>query len=221
MGHTENYDPATLDFIDTLTRTATSSSGNKTKACWPLEGYEWAVGWPMDVESLVDYPPAGDALAPIGQILEKALDSVTWTSGCDAGDLCPFHANQSLLDDSRARVQFSRTLHFYELASGKRWNFRDLFSLVSHVLVGHESMFVVNHQRVPPCEWSTYHANKARGTGPEAILSAWSLASRLYTHALFPKWPKLVDVAEKTRELKKSGAKLPLGFETFFSRNCE
>ena len=85
-----------------------------------------------------------------------------------------------------------------------------------HVLVGHESMFIVNDQRVPPCEWATYHANRARGTGPEAILSAWSLASRLYTHAMFPTWPKLVDVAKNTRELKRSYAKLPPGFDKFF-----
>lgn len=216
MGYADNRDPAVLEFIDTLTRAATS--GSEGKACWPLDGYGWAVGWPMDVESLVDHSLAGEGLAPARQILEKALESEAWTSGCDAGDLCPFHTNQQLLNTHQAREHFLKTLHFYELASGKRWNFRDLFSLVSHVLVGHESTFVVNNKRVSPSEWAAYHASRAvRDTDPDAIMSAWSLASRLYTHALFPAWPKLDDIAKQTRELEKKGVDLPPGLDRFFA----
>ena len=215
VGHTENRDPAVLKFIDTLTGAATSGSGGK--ACWPLDGYEWAVGWPMDVESLVDHSFAGDSSPPASQILEKVLESGNWTLGCEAGDLCPFHANQSLLSSPQTRKHFVRILHFYELVSGKRWNFRDLFSLVSHVLVGHESTFVVNNQRMPPCEWAAHHARKARGTGPEAILSAWALASRLYMHALFPAWPKLDNVAKQTRDLYNDIAGVPPELEQFFT----
>ena len=209
-----NRDPAVLAFIDALTRAATS--GSEGKACWPLDEYDWAVGWPMDVESLVDHSFAGEGLAPARQVLKKALESEAWTSDCDAGDLCPFHTNQQLLNTHQAQEHFAQTLHFYELASGKRWNFRDLFSLMSHVLVGHESTFVVNNKRVPPCEWAAYHASRAQGTGPDATMSVWSLASRLYRHALFPAWPKLDDIAKQIRELEKKDIDLPPGLDRLF-----
>jgi len=47
-----------------------------------------------------------------------------------------------------------RILRFYELASGKRWTFRDLFSLVSQVLVGHEEDFVEGNIKFTPCDWA-------------------------------------------------------------------
>ena len=215
VGYTENRDPAVLKFIETLTGAATS--GSESKNCWPLDGYEWAVGWPMDVESLVSHLFVGDNSPPASLMLEKVLDSGDWTPSCEAGNLCPFHANKLLLSELQARKHFIRILHFYELASGKRWNFRDLFSLVSHVLVGHESTFVINNKWVSPCEWAAHHAKKIRDTGPNAILSAWSLASRLYTHALFPAWPKLGEVANQARDLCKGVTSLPPELEQFFT----
>ena len=215
MGHAEERNPKVLDFVDMLTRAATS--GPKGQDCWPLEEYGWAVGWPMDVESLV-HSRVKDKLAPARQVLERALESKACTSNCNADCLCPFHANQQLLSTDKARENFVKTLHFYELASGKRWNFRDLFSLVSHVLMGHESTFIVDGKRSSPCEWAAYHAREAQGAGPNAIMSIWSLASRLYTHALFPAWPKLdnEDIAKRTRGLEKD-IDLPFNLNQFLA----
>ncbi len=202
----EHRHTKTLEFISALTQAATSKL--EKKSSWPLDGYKWAVGWPMDVESLVNPSFSKDQPTPVLQILENALQSNDWVNDCNAKELCPFHTNRILLNSIEARRNLSRILHFYELASGKRWNFRDLFSLVSQVLVGHESVFMVDSQPVSPCVWATHHANKVRNSDRDQILSAWLLTTRLYTHALFPRWPKLPEVAKEIRELDKSGVKL-------------
>lgn len=214
VGHAENRDPAALEFIDRLTLAATS--GVEGTSCWPLKGYEWAVGWPMDVESLVDHSILGDELAPARKVLEKALELDDWTPECDAGELCPFHTNSKLLRNSQAQQHFVEILHYYELASGKRWNFRDLFSLISHVFVGHESTFNIDSKRVSPCEWAAYHAKNSQSPRQDAIISAWLLASRLYTHALFPTWPRLDDIEKINIEQFCTGS--TSGIDQFFRK---
>ena len=214
VGEAENRRPEILEFINCLTQAATS--GSKAISSWPLDKYVWAVGWPMDVESLVEHQLEMVEPAPVIQILEKALNPNDWTAQCEAGDLCPFHTNRNLLQEAEARYNFSRNLHFYELASGKRWNFRDLFSTVSHVLVGHESNFNIDNHPVTPCAWATYHADSVRKSSSNAVLSAWLLASRLYSHALFPTWPKLTDVTKSIRELNSDEIDLLPYLEQFF-----
>lgn len=215
IGDIEDRSAETLNFTSVLTQAATSNIENKSS--WPLEGYEWAVGWPMDVESLVDFSCAKDELLPAQQILEIALQRNSWTNECEAGDLCPFHTNRMLLDNVETQEKFLLFLHFYELASGKRWNFRDLFSLVSHVLVGHESAFIVDGQSVRPCVWAAHHAEKVRRSSPDAILSAWLLTARLYTHSLFPVWPNLTSITKSIRELEKANFNLHPNLDKFFS----
>src|SRR3546814_2308561 len=62
-----------------------------------------------------------------------------WPAGgaCEAGARCPFCASREQLSHAREEGALLGMLRWYELGSGKRWSFRDLFSLLSYLLAGH------------------------------------------------------------------------------------
>lgn len=161
--------------------------------CWPLEGYPGIAVWPMDVESLLVPTAAGD-VAPARRLLDIATNEASWPAlgTCNAGDHCPHCNSRAWLGDIRRRTSLLKLLHWYELASGKRWSFRDLGSLLSFLLAGGQGY---EHGRaVSPCETAArlVALDAAVGTRrtPQALQALYLLVASHYEHALFGKWPR-------------------------------
>lgn len=169
---------------------ATSLAAKGIK-CWPLESYEKIAIWPMDVESLVEEADHTESAAR--QILDVATNGNEWLDfgECAAGKLCPFCTNRRLLANEPHRSSSIRILRWFELASGKRWNFRDLFSLIAFLLAGSNESS--KEEVYKPCTWAAsllspgekdhtkIEAKKARGL--------FKLVGMQYQHALFGSWP--------------------------------
>jgi len=167
------------------------SLGAKGINCWPLESYEQFAVWPMDVESLVE--EVNDSESAARQILDVATNEHKWAGfgECAAGKHCPFCTNRQLLANEPHRSSYIRALRWFELASGKRWNFRDLFSLTAFLLAGTAESSEDGAYK--PCSWAAsllsprerdhtkIEAKKARGL--------FNLVSMQYQHALFGSWP--------------------------------
>ena len=168
------------------------TSRPKSPSCWPLEDYPDIALWPMDVESLVDKNINEGKGSVAHQIFEVALDGEKWKEPCELNTRCPFCQNRKLLSRSKSLDSLIDILHYYELASGKRWTFRDLFSLVPYLLVGDYSELEIKGQRLSPCEWAAEQyrlASDGKLGSVERDRAPYLLMSRLYHHRLFPRWP--------------------------------
>jgi hypothetical protein len=186
------YQNNAAELINKITIAVTS--GPTSPRCWPLEGFEHFAVWPMDVESLVDEKIAEEGRTVAHQIFDAALDQAKWNPTCESGTRCPFCRNRELLSHPDAIKSLVKLLRYYELASGKRWTFRDLFSLVPYLLVGDYSELEVRGRQVTPCEWSSYQNQLIRAnqtSDPSKYRAQYLLVSRLYHHRLFPRWPGL------------------------------
>lgn len=196
--------------------TAAVTSGPTSPRCWPLSGFEHFAVWPMDVESLVDSSITGAGQTVAHQILAAALDESRWGPACEAATRCPFCQNRELLSRGGAVDALVKLLRYYELASGKRWTFRDLFSLVPYLLVGDYSELEVRGRQVSPCEWSAYQvklARSAQSNDPAKFRAPYLLVSRLYHHRLFPRWPGLDRGANRKAKGILKGDSFALGLE--------
>lgn len=160
--------------------------------CWPLPSFPGIATWPMDVESLVVAPTNEDTSAAT-QLLEIATDAARWpqADGCAAGELCPHCTSRRLLSGEPHRGSLLQVLRWFELASGKRWSFRDLFSLVSFLLAGAPSETKGRSRRMP-CDHAAHLLQL--GSGQVASSSAqrhaapFVLAAAQYHQALFGVW---------------------------------
>lgn len=163
-------------------------------ACWPLEKHSAVGVWPMDVESLLDGIGEEGVPSPAAQLLDLATEETRWpaSGSCEAGAFCPFCTSRGQLSQASYRDSLLSVLRWYELASGKRWTFRDLFSLVSYLLAGTPS--AVAEQSADPCRWAAEMAALASRPGgkPESVRLAapFLLAAAQYQHALFLAWPR-------------------------------
>lgn len=168
------------------------SGGVDAPACWPLQESNLAL-WPMDVDSLVA-PRNGDPDCAVAhQVLEKALAEEKWKPACNNKADCPFCQNKTLLASEKARDNLIQFLYYYELASGKRWTFRDLYSLVSHLFIGEPGSLTIDGKSYAPCDW-TAKMLQLEAKGPSTLAGArarYLLTSRLYHHRLFSNWPRL------------------------------
>lgn len=173
----------------------TESVTNKpdAPASWPLEEYAEIAVWPMDVESLVVFDAAKDSKSVAHEVFETLLDESRWKKPCNLGSRCPFCQNRKLLNRKGSQDNLVNLLHYYELQSGKRWSFRDLFSLIAYLLVGDYTELEFRGKRVTPCAWSEAQhrlsKDQTKNTA-ERDRASYLLASRLYHHRLFPNWPK-------------------------------
>lgn len=167
--------------------------------CWPLQGYSGVAVWPMDMESLL-HDPSGKLLeSPAGQVLKIALKAEKWPAAgtCVAGNRCPFCGNSEILQKEERQTDLLQILRWNELATGKRWSFRDLFSLYSYLLAGtareHDGKVTV------PCQWAAdfYRSSISASTTPNVIIlkAPFVLVSSLYQHAIFNQWQRPARVA--------------------------
>jgi hypothetical protein len=184
---------STKNFLVAILRAVTLSAGQPS--CWPLQEYPHVAVWPMDIESLVDHSAYEGGVTPAHHIFKRALDASLWIprEECPAGNLCPFHANLALLSDDAVLGNLVKILRHYEISSGKRWTFRELFSLIPQLLVGHENDFKLRGKEVDPCKWAAAQLRIAETDNDfyERTRARFLLSSRIYSHALFPRWPDL------------------------------
>jgi len=176
--------------LNTITQCVTSSP--ESPSCWPLYNYENMALWPMDVESLVDKKLSDEGKTVAHQIFEVALQEEKWKAPCELNTRCPFCRNRKLLSTGNALDSLVDILHFYELSSGKRWTFRDIFSLVPYLLVGEPSELEISGKPMSPCEWSARQyklATEGKLGSTERDRAPYLLMSHLYHHRLFPRWP--------------------------------
>ncbi|MBL9149846.1 MAG: hypothetical protein JNM94_14235 [Phycisphaerae bacterium] len=163
------------------------TSGPKDVPCWPLPSAPRIAVWPMDVESLT---ADSSGTHPVCQkFLRVAVDERRWPATCPAGSKCPFCSNRSLLATEEASGALCDLLRYFELAAGKRWTFRDLFSLIPHIIVGDDREYAAKAGTRGPCEWAAEQIKKAAQTSADSIKIKLNLVSRLYQHRLFPLWP--------------------------------
>lgn len=179
--------------LEAITRAVSLASD--APSCWPLEGFPDVAVWPMDAESLL-VNPVGEQVSPAAMLLRQATEPSDWpiSGSCVAGDKCPFCHSQSLLSHEGPREALLRILRWNELGSGKRWSFRDLFSLMSYLLAGHRPAGTEQHGS--PCEWAARQvdldkaAADARKPPRHALTAIFRLATSSYQHALFHRWDK-------------------------------
>jgi len=177
--------------LEAITRSVSLSSNAPT--CWPLMGFPPIAIWPMDAESLL-VPPEDGQPSPSATLFDHAINPAYWLDAgkCSAGESCPFCHSQALLarDDNRANLL--KILRWYELASGKRWSFRDLFTLISYLLAGHRP--AGQGQYGSPCEWAKYLMDQdssgqlAKTPRKEQLTAIFQLVASGYQHALFHSW---------------------------------
>src|SRR5690606_18869660 len=187
----ERGDPVVGDVLKKIIQSASLSA--RSASCWPLEGVPRFAVWPMDVESLVEETDSKGAASACRQILTVATNPDEWPAygQCPAGTLCPFCTNRKLLSVETNASSFIQILRRFELASGKRWNFRDQFSLVAYLLAGtgEASPGAPYH----PCNWAKAQleprdSNQVKREA-KAARALFRLLAAQYQHAMFCSWP--------------------------------
>jgi hypothetical protein len=160
-------------------------------SAWPLDLYPSVAVWPMDIESLfVSATPSVPAAAQ--QLLAIATERGSWPAyrTCPAGKLCPHCTSRDLLGQLGRQDALLQLLRWYELASGKRWSFRDLGSLISFLLAGVSDQSISDSGT--PCTRAAklieLHATGA--ASPKSAQALFLLVDALYQHALFGKWSR-------------------------------
>ena len=209
--------------LESIVRAVATTSA--APPCWPLARFPAVAVWPMDVESLfVARSPTESIGSPASQVISLATAERRWPGlgTCAAGEKCPFCRSRALLGSDPHRESALRILRRYELATGKRWSFRDLFSLVSFLLAGSPP----DDARVTsnPCEWAAALVElDEKGTGrPESrrLAAPFLLVASQYQHVLFGRWRKPAGggIRAALRELKLDGHPTLLGLHHFLSR---
>ncbi|MDP1979398.1 hypothetical protein [Undibacterium sp.] len=179
--------------LEAITRAVSLSA--TAPSCWPLAGFPAVAVWPMDAESLLvgmDNEAHSAAMA----LIRYATAPTEWlaSGACPAGTSCPFCYSQTLLVRDEHRAALLQILRWYELASGKRWSFRDLFSLVSYLLAGHHP--ARDGHKGSPCDWAKYLVELdkqillAKNPRKPALTAIFHLATSSYQQALFHRWEK-------------------------------
>lgn len=204
LAHKENNQPL-IKLINELVKAA--SGGPHSPDCWPLEGQSIAI-WPMDVESLVSSTPEKPDTV-MHKILNQALKDDLWQAPCENSSMCPFCQNKILLAEKDAQSNLVKLLHYYELCAGKRWTFRDLYSLLSYLFIGDLEELTIGKKLYTPCDWTAKqleYINKEKDDLNFAK-APYLLMSKLYHHRLFSLWPKLNKGGHRTAKqsvLKKT-----------------
>lgn len=185
----DNRLPTARKLLEAVARAVSQAAD--APACWPLEGFPGVAVWPMDAESLAEPTSEGDT-PPVEEILRRAIDPAKWPESCAAGEKCPFCGSRKLLSSPRESKSLLKMLRWFELATGKRWAFRDLFSLFSHVLAG--SGLPKAGGVADPCQWAALQLEVDRTAigrpRRDASAAIFWLVSAQYQHALFHSWDR-------------------------------
>lgn len=193
-------------------------------SCWPLAGFSDVAVWPMDAESLL-LPPLAGGEEPARSLLRNALDDKKWPApgSCAGGASCPFCGSRERLVREREETSLLQILRWFEVASGKRWSFRDLFSLASYLLAGHRVS--PREAALEPCEWAGKLLGldevARRGGKPtkEQSTAIFQLVASQYQHALFHRWERDAGPAllREIKELELDDDNTAMGLQWFLS----
>jgi hypothetical protein len=151
--------------------------------------------WPMDVESLV-LEKEDKINSPFKQIFNDLLDDSKWScSECTIEkSLCPFFQNKEALKNKENLNGLQRLLNDFESISNKRWSFREMFSLISYIMVGFEAEF----KNQSPCDWAKSSIDKLlMANDKDAFKHLYELNSHHYSIRLFGKWPSFREQASR------------------------
>lgn len=180
--------------LEKIIRSVALSPG--APACWPLDGYPHVAVWPMDVETLVgSRDQAENQDSPASRLFAIATRAERWPAkgSCPAGERCPYCISREMVSQQLPLASLLRILRWYELATGKRWSFRDLYSLVSYSLAGVAQP--EGDKALGPCEWAARQLELINRTVSKPDLAKlrapFLLLSAQYQHALFGRWPRL------------------------------
>jgi hypothetical protein len=222
---TESKNIEVQELVETVIRSVGLSPS--APSCWPLQGFEHVAVWPMDVETLISSTTGGIGQTPAEQLFQTATEVSKWPifASCAAGDHCPFCKSRATLSKNETRAALLQILRWFELATGKRWSFRDLFSLVSYLFsaTSHQA----GEEADGPCEWAAKLLDLSKrpsGKNDNLRLRApFILAGSLYEHALFCQWPKLSSrgLRNEIRELEMQGDAGLMGLHYFLSTQRE
>jgi hypothetical protein len=175
--------------LEAITRSV--SMAPDAPSCWPLAGFNSVGVWPMDAESLLVKTDSGIS-APASVLFDQALTPDQWPAlgTCAGQGQCPFCTSKDLLSHDTALTSLLKILRWYELGSGKRWSFRDLFSLVSYLLAGYQPS---DQQQVDPCIWAANLQKLDNETINKTVnrnrsSAIFVLATSSYQHLLFHRW---------------------------------
>ena len=192
--------------------------------CWPLRDFPGVAVWPMDVESLL-VPTAAGGEPPAKALLALGLDEAKWPAvgACSAGTHCPFCGSREVLSRDREQQALLDQLRWYEVSSGKRWSFRDLFSLVSYLLAGHRP--AAKDARLDPCAWAALLVKadeQARRKGKpsrDSSAAIFHLVAAQYQHALYHLWEREAgpSLLQDIRELKLTDDNTAMGLQWFLA----
>ena len=193
-------------------------------SCWPLGDSPAVAVWPMDMESLI-VPTENGGPPPAAEVLRQAIDATFWPAhgACEAGPRCPFCTSREQLSHGREGAALLRMLRWYELGSGKRWSFRDLFSLLSYLLAGHRSE--TRAAGPSPCGWAAaamaLDDQALRRARPTVRTSAaiFELVAAQYHHALFHQWDPDAGPAllKDLKDLRLQDDNTAMGLQWFLS----
>jgi hypothetical protein len=180
-GGDANLTKLIVDLIRATSLGTEALSGRPT--CWPLGTNARVACWPLDLESLLVGPAGATAF---DHIFAKAAADTEWEIpgrclDCNAREVCPFRQNAEWLRTTELREKLRVIVRRGELATGQRWNFRDLFSLVAELIVGQWTDFEGNDH---PCAWVHKNAQLASVSAAGAI-PVTGLVDHLYPHVLF------------------------------------
>lgn len=199
----------TLDLLTKITRAVTSSAD--ASSCWPIPEFRSVIAWPMDVDTLVESIDEEIPSSVFHQIIEGVINDPSWPEECGAGEYCPFCENRRALSEPGAIDRLSELLRSFELRTGKRWTFRDLYSFISYILVGTEQELVVGGKQLTPCEWAAKQVellnSTKRSDDTDRSRALHRLVGNLYWHRLFPLWPRLA-----SKDFNEAKSKLVRGF---------
>ena len=164
---------------------------------WPMDQSDEQIRsfgiWPMDVESLV-LENDDKINSPFKQIFNDLLDDSKWSCfQCTIEkSLCPFYQNKEALKNKDNLNGLQRVLSDFESISNKRWSFREMFSLISYILVGFEAEF----KNQSPCDWAKSSIDGlSLANDKDAFKHLYELNNHHYSFRLFGKWPSFRDQA--------------------------
>jgi hypothetical protein len=181
-----------------------AATGPRSPECWPLQGFPHVAVWPMDVESLL-VPDHRDS--PAEQLLALATDGERWPPlhSCPSGTDCPFCTSRQQLAESGAIRALLGLLRAYELAAGKRWSFRELFTLLSLLLAGPAP--ADGKEAHSPCSWAARELGLRNGRSKptkRGLMAPYTVACSQYQQLLFSSWAQ-PDRNEWTSALRELG----------------
>lgn len=193
-----------IAFLEAMSRSASVTSCNKS--IWPIAGnaeFDAVKNrvpnmadvyiWPMDVESLFDEALYGSYEdTPAHQVLKRIFDQdFTTCASCEHKLLCPFYANAMTMRETQNRVNLIRVLHYFEIASGDKLQFRNVFAVFNALFVGSETDYKretprgVPQKKITPCEWVAEKVAHITRQDIHAGKAYFELLSRYYSYVLF------------------------------------